>query len=153
LLQRNDMGVCPRSCWSVRNTGAGRLRVLVADDSDLMQRAVVRLLQDAFEIVDVVSTGRELVEAARALNPDVIVSDFSMPSLSGAEALKALSESGHAVPFVLMTATVRNVQNWIDLGALCVVDKADVHLELVTAVRSAAAGKVYLSRSVTGSGC
>ncbi len=132
----------------MRDYGVGRLRVLVADDSDLMQRAVVRLLQDAFDIVQVVSTGRELVNAALALNPDVIVSDFSMPSLTGTEAFKALRKAGHAVPFVLMTATVpRNAQNWIDLGVNCVVDKADLHLELVAAVRSAAAGEIYVSRS------
>ena len=73
---------------------------LVADDSDEIQRAVVRQLRDTFEIVDVVSTGRQLVDAALALNPDVIVSDFSMPSLNGAEALKALRDAGHAFPFV-----------------------------------------------------
>ena len=132
----------------MRKEGVARLRILVADDSDLMQRAVVRLLQDAFDIVQVVSTGRELVDAALALNPDVVVSDFSMPSLTGTEALKALREAGHAVPFVLMTATVpRNAQNWINLGVLCVVDKADLHLDLVAAVRSAAAGESYVSRS------
>jgi two-component system chemotaxis response regulator CheB len=132
----------------VRNDGVARLRVLVADDSDLMQRAVVRLLKDAFEVVDVVSSGLELMDAVLALNPDVVVSDLSMPSLSGVGALKALREAGHAVPFVLMTATVpRNAKKWIDLGALCVVDKADLHLDLVAAVRSAAAGKIYISRS------
>jgi DNA-binding NarL/FixJ family response regulator len=139
----------------VRNHGVGRLRVLLADDSDLIQRAVVRLLRDAFEIVGVVSSGRELVDAALALNPDVIVSDVSMPPLSGPEALKALRQAGHTVPFVLMTATVRNARsalNWIDLGALCIVDKADLHLDLVAAVRSAAAGEIYVSRSVTRSG-
>jgi DNA-binding NarL/FixJ family response regulator len=135
----------------VRNDGVGRLRVLVADDSDLMQRAVVRLLKDVFEIVDVVSTGLEVVDAVLALNPDVIVSDVSMPLLSGVGALKVVREAGHAVPFVLMTATVPpNAQKWINLGALGVVDKADLHLDLVAAVRSAAAGKIYVSRSAAG---
>ncbi len=132
----------------MRNNADAKLRVLVADDSDLMQRAVARLLRDEFDIIDVVSTGRELVDAALALNPDVIVSDFSMPLLTGTEALKALRRAGRTVPFVLMTATVpRNARNWIKLGVLCVVDKSDLHLDLVAAVLSAAAGKIYISRS------
>jgi DNA-binding NarL/FixJ family response regulator len=132
----------------VRNNGPVRLRVLVADDSDLIQRAVVRLLQDRFEIVGVVSTGLELVDAALALDPDVIVSDLEMPSLSGAGALKVLRDAGNRTPFVLMTATVLIPQKWIDLGALGIVDKADLHIDLVAAVQSAAAEEIYISRSV-----
>ena len=127
-------------------TDAGRLRVLVADDSDSIRRAVVRLLRGAFEVVGVVSNGCELVDAARALNPDVIVSDAAMPSLSGDEALKLLRETGHTTPFVMMTASAPNIQTWTDLGALAIVDKCDMHVELVPAVRSAAAGQIYFSR-------
>lgn len=119
----------------------------MADDRHEIQRAVARLLRDTFDIIDVVSTGRELVDAALAHNPDVIVSDLSMPSLTGIEALKALRRAGRAVPFVLMTATVGNPREWLDLGALCVVHKADLHLELVAAVRSAVAGEIYISES------
>jgi two-component system, NarL family, nitrate/nitrite response regulator NarL len=121
--------------------------VLVADDSDVVQRAVLRLLQDAFEIVGVVSSGHELVEAAQALTPDVIVSDLSMPSLSGAEALKLLHDAGQMTPFVIMTATDWNPRKWIAMGALGVVHKFDLHLDLAAAVRSAASGEPYVSRS------
>jgi DNA-binding NarL/FixJ family response regulator len=124
--------------------------VLVADDSDGVQRAVVRLLRDAFEIVGVVSTGRELVEAARALDPDVIVSDLAMPSCSGAEALKLLRDAGQTTPFVIMTATDWNPRKLIELGALGVVHKSDLHLDLAAAVRAAAAGEPFVSRSALG---
>ena len=60
-----------------------------------------------FEIVGVVSTGRELVNAAMALEPDVIVSDLRMPLLAGTEALAMLRSAGHTIAFVLQTATVR----------------------------------------------
>jgi DNA-binding NarL/FixJ family response regulator len=121
--------------------------VLVADDTDTVRRAVVRLLRDAFEIVGVASSGLEIVEDAPGLHPDVIVSDLAMPSLSGAEALKLLRDAGHTIPFVLITATDWNYRKWIDLGALAVVHKADLHLELEAAVRSASAGEVYVSRT------
>jgi DNA-binding NarL/FixJ family response regulator len=123
------------------------LRVLIADDSDSVRRAVVRLLQDAFEIVAEVSSGLELVEAARALNPDVIVSDLAMPSLSGAEALKQLHDAGQTTPFVLITATDWNPRKWVAMGALAVVHKSDLHLDLPAAVRAAAAGEPFISRS------
>jgi CheY-like chemotaxis protein len=130
----------------VQNNGVGRLRVLVADDSEPIRRAIVRLLQDTFEIVGVVSSGCELVEAAHLLQPDVILSDLAMPSLTGAGALRILRDAGSAIPFVLMTATVRNPAKLLELGALCVVDKCDLHLDLVPAVLSAAAGETYISR-------
>jgi DNA-binding NarL/FixJ family response regulator len=124
-----------------------RLRILVADDCDSVRCAVVRLLQDAFEIVAEVSTGEELVEAAQALNPDIIISDINMPSLSGAEALKRLRDAGQTTPFVVMTATNWTPRKWIAMGALGVVHKSDLHLDLAHAVLSAAAGKVYISRT------
>ena len=126
-----------------------RLRVLVADDNDDVREGIVELLEPVFEIVAVVSTGRELVDAAVALEPDVIVSDLMMPSLTGAEALAMLRAAGHPIAFVLQSAAVWNAQAWLDMGALCVVDKFDLGCDLVTAVRSAAAGKVFLSRNIT----
>ena len=69
-----------------------RLRVLVADDNDDLRCELVGLLESVFDIVAAVSTGRELVDAAVALEPDVIVSDLVMPSLTGAQALAMLRD-------------------------------------------------------------
>ena len=133
----------------MHNEREGRLRVLVADDNKDVRDGIVQLLDPVFEVVAAVSTGRELVEAAVAVKPDVIVSDLMMPSLTGAEALARLRAAGYTIPFVLQTTTGQNAQAWLDMGALCVVDKFDLPSDLVTAVRSAAAGKVFLSRSIT----
>ena len=133
----------------MHNESEGRLRVLVAEDHDDVREGIVKLLDPVFEIVAVVSTGRDLVNAAMALEPDVIVSDLRMPLLTGTEALAMLRSAGHTIAFVLQTACVRNAQVWLDMGALGVVDKLDLACDLVTAVRSAAAGKVFLSRNIT----
>ena len=127
----------------------GRLRVVVADDHDDVREGIVRLLDPVFEIVAVVSTGRDLVNAAVALEPDVIVSDLMMPSLTGVEALKMLRAYGCTIPFVLQTTAGGHAKAWLELGVTCIVDKLDLLPDLVTAVRSAAAGKVFLSRSIT----
>ena len=107
----------------MHNESEGRLRVLVAEDHDDVREGIVKLLDPVFEIVAVVSTGRDLVNAAMALEPDVIVSDLRMPLLTGTEALAMLRSAGHTIAFVLQTACVRNAQVWLDMGALGVVDK------------------------------
>ena len=127
------------------------MRVLVADDSLELRNAIVRLLHDTFEVVGSVSTGRDLVDAAISLRPDVIVSDLEMPGLTGLAAMKMLRDQGHVIPFVLLTAVVRNAHEWINMGVIAVVNKADMHLELEEAVQSAAAGRIYLSRGAIGS--
>jgi len=126
----------------------GRLRVLFADDNDSVRAAVGRLLKEEFELVGTVSNGRELVDAALAHRPDVIVSDLDMPSLDGLAAMKTLRDAGHRTPFVLLTAIDGDVRNWIHMGATGVVLKSDL-LDLVEAVQSAAVRRVYLSRTLT----
>ena len=127
----------------------GRLRVLIADDNDSIRAVVGRLVEDRFELVGAVPTGRELVDAALARRPDVIVSDLNMPSLDGLAALKVLRDAGDTTPFVLLTAMVGDVREWIDMGVIGVVLKSDLHLDLVEAVHSAAARRIYLSRTLT----
>ena len=126
-----------------------RLRILVADDNDELRDRIVEMLDPAFEVVAAVSTGRALVDAAIALEPDVIVSDLMMPSLTGAEALRMLRAAGSTIPFVLQTTASRHADGWLDMGATCVVDKFDLPSDLETAVRSAAAGRIFVSRGLT----
>ncbi len=125
-----------------------RLRVLVADDEELLLRAIVRLLEDTFTIVGQVSTGRELVSAAVDLRPDVIVSDLAMPLMTGIVAMEMLRATGLTPPFVLVTATEPNVHEWLARGVRAIVDKADLPLDLVAAVQSVVAGDVFLSRTI-----
>ena len=121
------------------------LRVLVADDNESVRRALIGILEQAFDVVGEVTSGRALVEAAPGLAPDVIVSDLVMPALSGMEAMRQLRDAGHTPPFVLVTAGTEDALYWINLGALAVVNKLDVSEELVNAVKSAVAGFSYLS--------
>ncbi len=110
-----------------------------------MRRAIVRMLQPAFDVVGEVPSGRALVAAAPGLAPDIIVSDVRMPLLSGVEAMRALRDAGHTAPFVLVSSDTEPALEWINLGALGVVNKLNMTNELLTAVKSAAAGFSYLS--------
>jgi CheY-like chemotaxis protein len=131
----------------VQNEKLTRLRVLVADDNDDVRSTAVKFLQSSFEIVGAVATGWELVEMARRLDADVIVSDLCMPGLTGAGAFQMLRALGHSAAFVLMSASVRSWKTWIDMGMRAVVDKRDLHVDLVPAVHAAVTGEIYISRS------
>ena len=54
-------------------------RILVAEDHELMRKKVVRLLKRDFEVLDAVTNGEALLEAAARLKPDVCIIDISMP--------------------------------------------------------------------------
>jgi CheY-like chemotaxis protein len=118
-----------------------KLKVLIAEDQEDMLRALVRRLSRNFEIIAAVQDGKYLVEGAISLKPDVIVSDVSMPLTTGPQALKELTRRGCRIPFVFITAETE----LISPGPWSVVDKVDIFVELESAIKSAALGKVYLS--------
>lgn len=73
-----------------------RLRVLLADDSELLVKRVAEHLASSCDVVGMAHDGQDLVEAAFRLAPDVIVADISMPILTGIEAAYQLREDGLA---------------------------------------------------------
>ena len=75
-----------------------RPRVLLADDHLLVAEALKSLLSPEFDLVGVVEDGRELVEAAGRLRPDVIVADITMPHLNGIDALVRLRKRATRYP-------------------------------------------------------
>ena len=121
------------------------LRVVVADDDCVVRQAIERLLRGSVDVIRSVSNGHELVEAAQACRPDVVVSDVMMPELSGFEAMKTLRDRGGLFPFVLVSADTSDVLQWTQLGA-SVVHKMDMAADLVKAVRAAADGEIYISQ-------
>jgi len=121
-------------------TGLNKLRVLVADDHQDLLRALVRFLSMKFDIVGAVHDGKALIDAAVSLIPDVIVSDISMPELSGLQAMKALNARGYTIPFIFVTAEPA----LMDQGHLSFIDKLDVHAELIPAIETVAVGRQYI---------
>jgi CheY-like chemotaxis protein len=125
-----------------------KLRVLTADDDIRMRYLIVRLLRDEFEVIGDVGSGRELVQAALTRNPDVIVSDVAMPLPGGVEAIRELRAAGQAIPFVLISSVFCRAGVGNHTGAVAYVDKSDLQFDLVSAVRSAALGRPFHSRSI-----
>jgi len=130
-----------------------KLRVLIADDHEDARRVIFRLLSPKFEIVGSVANGRELIDAATAVHPDVIVTDICMPFVTGPEAMRSLKATGLHIPFVLISASSVDAEELIQEGATAFVDKIDMGYELVSAVRAASNGQPYFSNSVFSSVC
>lgn len=78
-------------------------RVLLADDNAGAARALCRLLEEDVELVGVVHDGLALVQAARALRPDVIVTDLAMPVMTGLEAVRQLKQEGATARIIFLS--------------------------------------------------
>ncbi|GIV00953.1 MAG: response regulator [Actinomycetota bacterium] len=83
------------------------MRILVVDDSRAMRMIVIRSLRQAgyrdAEIVEA-SNGVEALEVIRSSPPDVVLSDWNMPDMSGIELLRSVNAEGIAVPFGFVTS-------------------------------------------------
>ena len=82
-----------------------------------------------------------------SLLPDVIVSDISMPWLTGIQAMDELFEKGYEIPFVLVSTANSGAEDYIKRGAMAFVNKIDMGNDLMVAVFSASLGQVCVSRS------
>jgi DNA-binding NarL/FixJ family response regulator len=129
-----------------------RVRVLLADDHRIVADGLKRLLEPEFDLVGVVEDGRALLAAAKALKPDVIVSDISMPELNGVEALEELKKDNPAarVVFLTMHHNVAYARQAMSAGALGYVIKHSAADELILAVRAASAGRTFVSPAIAG---
>jgi DNA-binding NarL/FixJ family response regulator len=129
-----------------------RPRILIADDHQILAEGLRGLLEAEFEVVGVVTDGRELVAAAAEHRPDVIVADVTMPELNGIEAAVQLRDLGVGakVVFLTMHRDVAYARRALEAGAVGYVLKHSVSSELVTAVREALRGQTYVTPLIAG---
>jgi DNA-binding NarL/FixJ family response regulator len=126
-----------------------RTKILIADDHRIFAEALCKLLSASHEVIGMAENGRELVNLARELNPDVIVLDISMPLLNGMEALRMLRKAGVRGKFVMLTmhTDVSIASEAFRCGASAFVLKQAAGEELNTAITAAMRGRYYLSSS------
>lgn len=129
------------------------IRVLIADDQALV-RGGFRMILDAQQDIEVVGEacdGREALARARELTPDVVLMDIRMPELDGLEATRRiLAADGSARVLILTTFNLDEyVYEALRAGASGFVLKDDPPEQLISAVRTIAAGDALLSPAVT----
>jgi DNA-binding NarL/FixJ family response regulator len=124
--------------------------VLLADDHARVAEQLRAILEPEFEVIASVGDGPELVAAAHALAPDVIVADISMPGCDGITAARLILEHDPGIRIVLVT--IYNdpalVLRGRAVGVLGYVLKLTADEDLVPAVHAALRGHSYFSRAV-----
>ncbi len=124
-----------------------KTRILLADDHRGVRDFVEALLDPTFEVVGSVENGEALLEAASRLQPDVIITDISMPILSGIEAAQKLKKSGSTAKLLFLTVHSDSefVRACLDAGASGYVVKPRMDSDLMRAVREVLANRIFLS--------
>jgi DNA-binding NarL/FixJ family response regulator len=122
-------------------------RVLLADDCTLVLNAAAKLVQESFEIVGMVSDGSAAVDAAIALEPDIVVLDISMPGMNGIEVASKLKKCGNEAKIVFLTVHQDTdiLETCFAAGALGYVLKVLMESDLIPAINSALAGRQFIS--------
>ena len=104
------------------------MKILIADDSRVMRQIVIRTLRQAgYDGHDIVEAedGRDAYDKVQSESPDLVLSDWNMPNMTGLECLQALRSSGSSVPFGFVTSEGSEEMRGkaADAGALFLIAK------------------------------
>jgi DNA-binding NarL/FixJ family response regulator len=132
------------------------LRILIADDHEVVRRGVRALLEGepSWEVCGEAATGREAVELAGRLQPDVLVLDIGMPELNGLAATRQIRTVAPASEVLVLTMheseeLVRQVRA---AGACGYVLKSDAGRDLVAAVKAVCKHEAFFSATLHATG-
>ncbi len=129
------------------------IRLLVADDHEVIRRGVRSLLgtQPGWEVSGEAASGREAVEKAKQLKPDLVVLDITMPELDGLEATRQILEAVPKTKVLILTMheSEQVMSEVLKAGALGYVLKSDAADNLVPAVKALIHGKPFFTSSVS----
>ena len=131
-----------------------KLRVLLADDHAMLREGLAMLInaQDDMAVVGQAANGREAVQLAKTLNPDIVVMDVSMPELGGAEASEQIRDNCPDVRVLALTrhADQGYLRRLLQAGASGYVLKKSAADALINALRVVAGGGTYLEPTLAG---
>ena len=117
-----------------------KLRILLADDHEIVRRGLRSLLErhEGWEVCGEATDGREAVEKAKELKPDVVIVDIGMPNLNGLDATRRLLQFDPNFKVIVLTVTDADqvIREALDAGARGFVLKSDAARDLVSAVEA-----------------
>jgi DNA-binding NarL/FixJ family response regulator len=139
--------------WNLPNEFVKTLRILIADDHDIVREGLRKLLepQPKWVICAEAATGREAVELARQNKPEVAVLDFSMPELNGLEATRQIRKILPRTEVLILTMhdSEQLAREILEAGARGFVLKTHAKRQLVPAVTALAEHKPYFDSQVS----
>jgi DNA-binding NarL/FixJ family response regulator len=139
--------VCPES------ESDSRLRVLVVDDHPIWRQGVATGLEEAgFAVAGTAGDGAQALRVATATRPGVVLLDLNLPDMSGAEVTRRLLTADPAIRVLILSASGerQDVLDAMTAGATGYLVKSAQFSELVSAVRSVAAGEAVFTPGLAG---
>lgn len=129
------------------------IKILIADDHQLVRVGIRRLLEDEkdFKVVGEAGDGKEAIEQVKKLNPDVVLMDVAMPGMDGMEATKRLVKKRKEpakVVILTMHADEHYAARLLRMGASGYVVKDAAPAELAEAIRTVHEGKRFVSATL-----
>ena len=129
--------------------GTSNLRILIADDHDLMRRGLKSLLEShpGWTICAEANTGREAVEKAEELKPDIVILDITMPELNGVEAARRILKASPSAEILVLSVHYSDqlAREVLDAGVRGYILKSDSDRDLVIAVEALANHKPFFT--------
>ena len=143
-----------RSPTEERLAGMSSIRVLVVEDHQSFQQLICSILgkRPDLQVIGRVSDRSEAVQKAEELQPDLILLDIGLPTLSGIEAARRIRKLSPESKIIFLTqeASADIVREALDLGAKGYVVKASAGSELLTAVDAVRQGREFVSKGLLG---
>lgn len=130
------------------------IQVIIADDHPLLRRGVRELIeeQQGWSVVGEASDGEKALELVKKFNNAILIIDIMMPKMNGFEVAKAMKEN--KLPNSIIILSMHNKESFfdraMDLGIMGYVIKDSTDTEIIDAVKNVAAGKYYLSPTISG---
>jgi DNA-binding NarL/FixJ family response regulator len=129
-----------------------KLRILLADDHEIVRRGLSSLLQkhEGWEICGEAADGREALELAKRLKPDVIILDIGMPNLNGLSTTRQMLQHDPNFKIIVLTITDSDqvIREALDAGARGFVLKSDAARDLVSAVEALQSKRMFFTPRV-----
>lgn len=128
-------------------------RILIADDHEIVRRGLRAIVsgQPDWEVVSEVLTGRQAVEEARRLRPDLVIMDISMPELNGLDATRQILKELPSVEILILTMneSEQMAREVLNVGARGYMLKSDAGRDLVAALEAMRNHKPYFTTRVS----
>lgn len=133
-------------------TGAGKIRIIVADDHAVVRQGFVALINTVPDmiVVDEATNGREAIELFRRHKPDIVLMDLRMPVMSGVEAIEAIRQGFSAARVIVLTTYDgdEDIYRALQAGARGYLLKDVFFEELQTAIRTVHRGLRHIPKAV-----
>jgi len=127
-----------------------KTKVILADDHAILRTGLKLMLScdSSLDVIGEVSSGENLLELLERVKADVLILDLSLPGMNGIDVIYEIKHRGYLINILVLTMHTEEqyIKAVMNAGALGYVSKSAFDTELLSAVKTVAAGKIYLNK-------